>query len=78
MQLSAEMGEYMGKYIYREDDFKKVSREMSALYEQNQELSRENKRLKNDLRLSQNREKDFMSVLKNTSEFSKMAITSID
>lgn len=66
------------KFCYSEEDFKRISKEMNGLYEANQELQRENKRLKNDLKLSQSREQDYLSVLKNTTEFSKMAITSID
>lgn len=66
------------KISYSEDDFKKISREMNALYEQNKEITKENKRLKNELKISQERERDYMSVLKNTSEFSKVAINNID
>eukprot|EP00347_Sterkiella_histriomuscorum_P014388 403361058 len=57
-----------------EESIKRVTKELGQMYEQNQEQQKEIKKLKKELKESQSREKDYLSVLKNTSEFSKIAI----
>lgn len=60
---------------YSESDFKKIARELNVLYEQNQELHKLTKRLKFELRVSKEREREFVLLLSNTSdEMGKIAL----
>lgn len=47
-----ELSDIKEKYCFSEDDFKKISRELNSLYETNKDFEKENKRLKNELRVS--------------------------
>ena len=57
LTLMQETFEKEMENCYTEAEVKKFARELSVLYEQNQELHKLNKRMKQELKLAQEREK---------------------
>ncbi|CDW91560.1 UNKNOWN [Stylonychia lemnae] len=58
--------------MYTENDIKKFARELNVLYEQNQELHKMNKRMKYELRMAQEREHQFIKIIKKSPELVRM------
>lgn len=58
--------------LYTENDVKKFARELNVLYEQNQELHKMNKRMKYELRQAQERENQFIKIIKKSPELVRM------
>lgn len=58
--------------LYTENDVKKFARELNVLYEQNQELHKMNKRMKYELRLAQERENQFIKIIKKSPDLVRM------
>jgi hypothetical protein len=44
------MRSYKERFIYNDEDFKKVSKELSSIYESNKELNKETKKYKSELK----------------------------
>jgi len=71
-QQQVEFAKKMKENCYSESDFKKVAREINQLYEQNQELTLLNKRLKHEIRKLQGKEEDYLALLSQVPELREL------